>query len=213
MDDQRRPDSLCSSPAAVRNFVDIPLGPDGTLARFYSFDNLGEAGEHLLIAFQPLGANIPLVRVHSECLTGDVFGSQRCDCGPQLAAAIEHLSHEGGYLIYLRQEGRGIGIYAKLAAYGLQDQGLDTFEANLHLGFREDMRDYRSAALMLRAVSVREIRLITNNPDKVRQLESYGITVAERLSAGSFPTVHNIDYLAAKVLRANHEIALDDVPI
>jgi len=209
MHDDLRPEPLCPGPATVRQSVEIPLGPLGVPARFYTFQNLGEASEHILIAFEPLTSATPLVRVHSECLTGDVFGSQRCDCGQQLAGAIERLSREGGYLAYLRQEGRGIGLYAKLAAYGLQDKGLDTFEANRHLGFREDQRDYRAAALMLQAVGVQSIRLITNNPDKIDQLETHGIEVVERIRGGSYLTPHNIGYLTAKVARAHHEIELD----
>lgn len=204
---------LAASPAcelAVREAVDIPVGPDGVVATFYTFDNVAQFEEPLLIAFRPLETEAPLVRVHSECLTGDVFGSQRCDCGPQLSGAIALLSKEGGYLIYLRQEGRGIGLYAKLDAYRLQDQGLDTFEANRRLGFEDDLRDYRTAAAMLRAIGVSDIRLITNNPDKVAQLQACGLLVRERVGTPAYLTAHNHSYLSAKVRLSKHCIPLQE---
>ena len=199
-------------PVTVRQTVEIPIGPDGVLAKFHTFDNLDEPGEPLLIAFNPVALEAPLVRVHSECLTGDVFGSQRCDCGAQLSGSIVLLQQEGGYLVYLRQEGRGIGLYAKLAAYGLQDGGLDTFEANQRLGFVDDLRTYRTAAAMLHAVGVTEIRLITNNPDKIAQLETHGVQVRERVGTPAYLTPYNKRYLAAKVARAKHCIQIQDAP-
>jgi GTP cyclohydrolase II len=194
----------------VRDIVEIPVGQDGVPAQFHSFEGAGESGEPVLIAFPATNGSAPLVRLHSECLTGDVFGSQRCDCGRQLNSAIDMLVKEGGYLIYLRQEGRGIGLYAKLDAYRLQDQGLDTFEANRRLGFADDLRDYRVAAAMLKAVGVSEVRLITNNPDKVAQLEAHGVHVRERIGTPVYLTRHNRRYLQAKVTRAKHCIAIDD---
>ena len=122
---------------------------------------------------------VPLVRPHSECLTGDVFGSQRCDCGAQLREAVERIAEAGGYLLYLRQEGRGIGLYSKLDAYLLQDAGLDTYEANLALGHAEDERDYTSAAQMLAALDVNTVALLSNNPDKAAQLTRLGVTVTD----------------------------------
>jgi GTP cyclohydrolase II len=194
----------------IRDIVEIPMGPHGVPALFHTFEGAEGLGEPLLIAFRPTNAAAPLVRLHSECLTGDVFGSQRCDCGRQLSGTVDRLAEEGGYLIYLRQEGRGIGLYAKLDAYRLQDQGLDTFEANQQLGFADDLRDYRVAAAMLKAVGVTEVRLITNNLDKVAQLEEHGVRVRERIGTPVYLTRHNRAYLQAKVKRAKHCIAIDD---
>ena len=123
----------------------------------------------------------PLVRIHSECFTGDVLGSERCDCGPQLLEAVRRIAQVGGLLLYLRQEGRGIGLYAKLDAYGLQDAGLDTYDANLALGYSEDGRDYTVAAQMLGALGLDRVALLSNNPDKGAQLDRLGVTVAERV--------------------------------
>jgi GTP cyclohydrolase II len=161
--------------ATIRTQVSVPVRfADGnaTPARVFSFDGLVDGQEHLAFglgdratAVTPVGRDsVPLVRPHSECLTGDVFGSQRCDCGPQRREAVERIADSGGYLLYLRQEGRGIGLYAKLDAYVLQDAGLDTYEANLALGHREDERSYRVAAQMLRALRVSRVALLSNNP-------------------------------------------------
>lgn len=140
------------NPLRVRNQVDIHLNESGIPGTFYSFTGLEADKEHIVIKLGPASINSPLVRLHSECLTGDVFSSQRCDCGPQLSESIERMHEEGGYLIYLRQEGRGIGLYAKLDTYRLQDTGMDTFEANQHLNFGEDDRDFTEAAHMLKAL-------------------------------------------------------------
>jgi GTP cyclohydrolase II len=188
----------------VRDIVEIPLGKEGQKVRFHTFDNLDDGQEHLLLSFGEPDPEQPLVRVHSQCLTGDVFGSQRCDCGQQLAEALEVLEREGGYLLYLQQEGRGIGLYRKLAAYLLQDQGFDTYAANRHLGFPDDLREYRSAAAMLQAVGVTRVRLITNNLDKVEQLERYGVQVSERISTAVYLTHFNREYLEAKMEYAKH---------
>ena len=143
--------------ATIRTQVSLPLRfADGysTEARVFSFEGLVDGLEHLTFALGDY-ARVPLVRLHSECLTGDVFGSQRCDCGPQLREAVERIADSGGFLLYLRQEGRGIGLYAKLEAYALQDIGLDTYDANLALGHREDERSYVAAAQMLQALGCR----------------------------------------------------------
>ncbi|GIJ26669.1 GTP cyclohydrolase II [Micromonospora qiuiae] len=194
--------------ATIRTQVTVPLRfPDGyaTTARLFTFDGLVDGREHLAFA---LGENNgasgapPLVRPHSECLTGDVFGSQRCDCGPQLREAVQRIAEVGGYLLYLRQEGRGIGLYAKLDAYALQDAGLDTFEANVALGHAEDERDYSVAAQMLAALGVGAIAVLSNNPEKTEQLSRLGVTVTEQVPTGVFLSAANADYLAAKASRA-----------
>jgi GTP cyclohydrolase II len=154
------------------------------------------------------GGPAPLVRPHSECLTGDVFGSERCDCGPQFREALERISATGGLLLYLRQEGRGIGLYTKLDAYALQDRGLDTFEANVTLGRGEDERDYTAAAQMLDALGVRRLALLSNNPDKAAQLTAHGIDVVERVPTAVHLTSSNRRYLAAKAGRGSHALEL-----
>ena len=147
-----------------------------------------------------------LVRVHSECLTGDVFHSQRCDCGPQLAAAMQRISEEGGVLLYLRQEGRGIGLPAKIHAYKLQEQGFDTIEANEKLGFASDLRDYGMGAQILHDLGVRRIKLLTNNPKKVVGLEGYGLEITEQLPLSLPSNIHNKKYLETKRIRMGHTL-------
>ncbi|GAA2511264.1 GTP cyclohydrolase II [Pilimelia columellifera] len=199
-----------SRSAAVRASVPVTLdGPGGPAARLVTFNGLPDPGEHLaclLPGVRPAGA--PLVRLHSECLTGDVLGSTRCDCGPQLAEALGRIGAEGGAVLYLRQEGRGIGLYPKLDAYLLQDGGVDTFDANRLLGYGDDHRDYRVAAVMLHALGMTRVRLLTNNPDKVRQLREHGIDVVEVLPTAVHLTTHNARYLAAKAVRAGHHLPL-----
>lgn len=148
-----------------------------------------------------------LVRVHSECLTGDVFGSARCECGQQLCAAMGAIAHEGrGALVYLRQEGRGIGLENKLHAYRLQDEGLDTVEANQALGFRVDHRDYGIGAQILRDIGLQRIRILTNNPKKVSRLTVYGLEIVEQLPLEITPTEHNRRYLEAKKYKLGHQL-------
>ncbi len=147
----------------------------------------------------------PLVRVHSECLTGDVFGSQRCDCGPQLQHAMQMISEYGyGAIIYMRQEGRGIGLTKKIHAYELQDQGMDTVEANVELGFAADLRDYGIGAQILKDLGMTEIRLITNNPAKMEGLDKYGIEIVERVSIVLPSTPHNVRYMNTKRDKMKH---------
>lgn len=146
----------------------------------------------------------PVVRVHSECLTGESFHSSRCDCGAQLATAMEQIAREGGALVYLRQEGRGIGLFDKIRAYALQDQGMDTMEANLALGHAADQRRFGSAAAILRDRGYTRVRLMTNNPDKVAALEHAGITVTERIPLHVGQSEHNMGYLTTKFERMGH---------
>jgi GTP cyclohydrolase II len=171
----------------------------------------GDGKDHFALIFQaPHGKAVdPLVRIHSECVTGDVLGSLRCDCGKQLTEALTRLSHEGGILIYLRQEGRGIGLDEKLRAYKLQDSGFDTYEANVRLGHGEDARSYALAAEILRVLEVPKIRLLTRNPDKVRQLHSAGIEVVLQVKTGLHVNPRNEKYLQAKERRAARVPGID----
>lgn len=188
--------------------VAVPLAPKGLVVRFMCFEGLQDGKEHFALRFEgaTLRSDAPLVRIHSECVTGDIFNSARCDCGAQLREAIDRLSDEGGYLIYLRQEGRGIGLNAKLASYVLQDAGLDTFSANTALGFPADGRSFLPAAQMLIAMGVDRIRLITNNPSKSRQLLELGIHISEIEPTSVFANVYNLEYLKAKIDLDKHNI-------
>ena len=153
------------------------------------------------------GPNPVLVRVHSECLTGDAFGSLRCDCGPQLNAAIRQIQEVGwGCIVYLRQEGRGIGLHAKIQAYNLQDKGADTVEANLLLGHPADARDYSIASKIIKAVGIHNVCLLTNNPDKVKQLTLNGTIVSERMPLIVGIGDENREYMAIKVDKMGHDI-------
>ena len=203
----------------IRQQIVVPLElADGysTRARVFTFHGLVDGLEHIALGLgdrlRPVTsatpAGMPLVRVHSECLTGDVFGSERCDCGPQLLESVRRIDRSGGYLLYLRQEGRGIGLYAKLDAYTLHDGGLDTFAANVALGYEADARDYTVAAQMLRALGVRRLALLTNNPDKVDQLSTLGLDVVERVPTGVHVSEANVEYLRAKVTHAGHTLPL-----
>jgi GTP cyclohydrolase II len=162
--------------------------------------------EHVALALGAIDDGGPvLVRAHSECLTGDVFGSSRCDCGEQLDESLRFLQEQGrGVLLYLRQEGRGIGLTKKISAYALQEQGLDTVEANHALGLPEDMRDYRVAAEMLLDLGVRRARLLTNNPAKIEGLERYGVEVVQRVPLGTSPNPSNLGYLRTKREKMGH---------
>ncbi|NMB87529.1 MAG: GTP cyclohydrolase II [Chloroflexi bacterium] len=175
------------------------------------YTNNQDAKEHLaLLKGDVQGKENVLVRIHSECFTGDVLGSRRCDCGEQLDRAMELIAEEGeGVVVYLRQEGRGIGLLEKLHAYNLQDEGMDTFDANLALGHAADSRNYQAAAAILADLGVRSVRLLTNNPSKIQDLRAHGIETTERIPL--VPTVYaeNERYLLTKVLRMHHLIPLD----
>jgi GTP cyclohydrolase II len=184
----------------------------------FSFEGLVDGREHLAFALGDRAAphsagdrRVPLIRLHSECLTGDVFGSQRCDCGPQLREAVERIAETGGYLLYMRQEGRGIGLYSKLEAYALQDTGIDTYDANLALGHEGDERSYAAASQMLGALGVSRVALLSNNPDKARQLRSFGVTVVEQVPTGVYVSAANHRYLETKARRGRHTLELPSV--
>jgi GTP cyclohydrolase II len=197
--------------ATIRTQVTLPLRfADGheTDVRVFSFEGLVDGREHLAFALGDPHRDVPLIRPHSECLTGDVFGSQRCDCGAQLREAVERIAGVGGYLLYLRQEGRGIGLYSKLEAYALQDTGVDTYDANLALGHREDERSYVAAAQMLHALRVTRVALLSNNPDKARQLRSCGVTVVAQVRTGVHVSAANVRYLETKARRGEHTLDL-----
>jgi 3,4-dihydroxy 2-butanone 4-phosphate synthase/GTP cyclohydrolase II len=165
--------------------------------------------EHVALVHGDVTGSEPvLTRVHSECLTGDVFGSERCDCGPQLEEALARVVEEGrGVVVYLRgHEGRGIGLVAKLQAYALQDSGRDTVDANLDLGLPADARHYGAATQILRDLEVESVRLLTNNPDKTRSLEEYGVPVKEQVPITTRPNDHNLAYLMTKRDRMGHEL-------
>jgi GTP cyclohydrolase II len=182
----------------------LPLDgmPDTQIVAFRAAD---DGQEHVALVVGAFGGRPPLVRLHSECLTGDVFGSLKCDCGPQLKEALRIIGEAGGgVLLYLRQEGRGIGLANKLRAYALQDRGLDTVDANRRLGFGDDERDYTHAAAMLRALGIDRVRLLTNNPNKVAGLKAAGIAVVERVAHHMPANPHNADYLATKRKKSGH---------
>ncbi|WKW30680.1 GTP cyclohydrolase II [Pseudomonas viridiflava] len=190
--------------ASVKTRCAIPILQGRAHAEIITFTGLCDGREHIALQFGPRVMGPTLVRMHSECLTGDVFGSQRCDCGQQLHESLERLSEEGGLLLYLRQEGRGIGLYAKMEAYLLQMSGLDTYEANQRLGFSDDSRDYAPAAQMLHALQAPSIRLLTNNPDKVEQLRTQGVSIEEVVPTGVYANRHNLAYLQSKINKTHH---------
>ena len=197
--------SAISAPVAtIVARAKLPLD-DLPSSQMVAFRDPASGEEHVALVIGAFGGKPPLVRLHSECLTGDVFGSLKCDCGPQLKEALRILGAEGGgVLLYLRQEGRGIGLANKLRAYALQDRGLDTVDANRRLGFADDERNYGMAAAILRALGIDRVRLLTNNPNKVSGLEAEGIAVAERVAHHMPANPHNADYLDTKRKRSGH---------
>ena len=184
--------------------------PDGEFQLCY-FENSRDEKEHLALVYGDINdVSDVLVRVHSECFTGDVLGSLRCDCGEHLRAAMRMIAEDGaGVLLYLRQEGRGIGLLSKLKAYNLQDEGYDTVEANLLLGHEADERDYTIGGFMLKALGVHSLRLITNNPDKIESLRALGLDVAKRVPLEPSLNAQNADYLRTKAERMRHLLNLE----
>jgi 3,4-dihydroxy 2-butanone 4-phosphate synthase/GTP cyclohydrolase II len=193
---------------AVETFLPTEFGGD---FRAIIYENIVDSNHHIALVkgeWEP--DEEVLVRVHSECLTGDSLGSLRCDCGEQLHAAMSLIEAEGkGIIVYMRQEGRGIGLFNKMRAYALQDQGRDTVEANIELGFDEDLRDYGIGAQILRDLGVSRMRLLTNNPRKIIGLEAYGLKITERISIQSKPKKHNIKYLQTKKKKMGHILDFD----
>ena len=195
--------------AEVRARIDFKVGVTSSIdAELLSFHGLKTDKEHVAVIFKSADKtqDVPLVRMHSECLTGDVFHSSRCDCGEQLDETIRIMGETGGIILYLRQEGRGIGLYNKIDAYRLQSEGMNTYEANNHLGFGDDLRDFTEAAEMLRALGIPKIRLVTNNPKKINELKSYGIEIEEVVNTSAHIKSGNENYLKAKVSHGKHNL-------
>lgn len=190
----------------VQREVEVKLPTDHGVYTAIAYSNVVDQKEHIALVKGKIDSSIPtLVRVHSECLTGDVFHSHRCDCGPQLDAALKQIDEAGsGVLLYMRQEGRGIGLINKLKAYQLQEQGFDTVDANTKLGFAADLRDYGIGAQILKDVGVRQIRLLTNNPKKIKGLEGYGLEVVERIPIQMIENEDNRAYLKTKRTKLGH---------
>ena len=203
---------ITDSTNGVRIRADVPLTiRNGYQVRVVSFSGLSDQLEHVALVFDgdSESSDAPLVRLHSQCLTGDVFGSTRCDCGGQLQDAMDRMAQDGGILLYLIQEGRGIGLYNKLDAYKLQiEEGMDTYEANQHIGQPDDARDYKVASEMLGALGISALKLLSNNPDKVDQLVNYGMKVVARVPTEVHVNADNVNYLEAKIKKSGHDIDL-----
>ena len=199
-------ETLIEAAASTR----LPIDELGDFEMTVFHNQLDELEHFALVKAPKDGNKVPLVRVHSECITGDVFGSCRCDCGAQLNHAMQRINEEGGVLIYLRQEGRGIGLANKLKAYELQDQGYDTVEANVELGLPADNRNYAIGYQILNHFGLSVVRLMTNNPNKIESLQKYGINVSERVELPAYTTTDNRRYLTTKKEKLGHLFSLED---
>ncbi|MGO4370805.1 bifunctional 3,4-dihydroxy-2-butanone-4-phosphate synthase/GTP cyclohydrolase II [Paenibacillus sp. MCAF20] len=196
----------------VERIVDVQMPTDFGIFRAIAYTNIMDSKEHVALVKGELDTTQPiLVRVHSECLTGDVFHSHRCDCGPQLDAALRQIDEAGsGVLLYMRQEGRGIGLINKLKAYALQEEGLDTVDANIKLGFPADLRDYGIGAQILKDLGISKLKLLTNNPRKIKGLEGYGIEVVERVPIQMEANQSNSKYLRTKKTKLGHMLKFEE---
>lgn len=195
----------------VKTKISLKIGSNSQIpVEIASFSHLTSEKEHIAIIFKKVDEKqkSPLVRIHSECLTGDVFHSSRCDCGEQLDEAINLMEKEGGIILYLRQEGRGIGLYNKIEAYKLQSQGKNTYQANNQLGFEDDQRGYNEACQMLNALNIHTLKLFTNNPLKVKSLREYGIKIEKIIRTSTHIKEDNALYLKAKAEKAGHDLDL-----
>lgn len=198
--------SVTGLESVAQRVATVAMPTDYGVFSMIGYRNTEDGSEHLALVYgDPASLPSPLVRIHSECFTGDVLGSLRCDCGPQLDGALRAIVAEGaGVIVYLRQEGRGIGLLNKLRAYELQERGFDTVEANLALGFAEDGRDYRIGADILRDLEISSVRLLSNNPEKLASLEVHGVTVSERVPLVIAPGPENRRYMETKERKMGH---------
>ena len=205
-DEDERPELADSDELIVEQYADAELPTRYGKFRIVAFVNNRDDKDHVAIVNGDVaGEEDVLTRIHSECLTGDVLGSLKCDCGEQLDRALQQIGEaERGIVLYMRQEGRGIGLAEKIKAYSLQDEGLDTVEANRHLGFDDDLRDYDIAARMLDILGPESIELMTNNPTKVKDLLGAGIDVKRRIPLKILPNPHNVHYLETKRRKSGH---------
>ncbi|NTS76466.1 GTP cyclohydrolase II [Catenovulum sp. SM1970] len=197
-------------PNEVRARAVLKVGANSDIpAEIVSFTDFDRDNEHIAMVFGSADSaqDAPLVRIHSECLTGDVFHSSRCDCGEQLDESIQLMSQQGGIILYLRQEGRGIGLYNKIDAYVLQSQGMNTYEANEHLGFKDDERSFDDAVSMLQAMGVKKLKLMTNNPRKIKAMEAE-FELIEHVSTSIHLKEDNTQYLKTKKERGEHKLKL-----